>query len=257
MTLLRTLRRSLAIAAIGAACTTGAQAAGEAVDLLERQWSFNGMFGTFDRAAAQRGFQVYREVCSSCHGVEYLAFRNLLDLGFSEDMVKAIAAEYTVTDGPDDNGDMFERPAILSDRVPSPYPNAKAAAASNGGKAPPDLSLITKARHDGPNYVYSLMQGYVEPEEDFEVPEGSYYNVFYPGHVIAMPQILYGDDVEYMDGTSATLDQISADLVQFLHWVAEPKLEERKQTGLASLIFLVIFSGIFYVYKKRIWSDLH
>lgn len=257
MTFLKSVGRTLAIATLSAGIATSANAAGEAVDLIERNWSFNGMFGTFDRAAAQRGYQVYREVCSSCHGVEYLAFRNLADLGYSEDMVKAFAAEYTVVDGPDDNGDMFERPAIPSDRVPSPYPNDKAAAAANGGKAPPDLSLITKARHDGPNYVYSLMQGYVEPEGDFQVPDGSYYNAFYPGHVIAMPQILYGDDVEYMDGTSATLEQMSADLVQFLHWVAEPKLEERKQTGLASLIFLVFFSGIFYVYKKRVWSDLH
>lgn len=235
----------------------GANAAGPAVDLLERDWSFNGVFGQFDRAAAQRGFQVYRAVCSGCHGVEYMAFRTLADLGYDEDMIKAIAAEYTVIDGPDSDGEMFERDGIPADLVPSPYPNKQAAAAANGGKAPPDLSLITKARGGGPDYVYSMLQGYVEPPEGFEVPDGSYYNAYYPGHVIAMPQVLYGDDVEYMDGTEATLEQQAADLGQFLHWVAEPKLEERKSTGLASMLFLVIFTGIFYAYKKRVWSDLH
>ena len=234
-----------------------AQAAGGGVELLHNDWSFTGMFGTFDRASAQRGFQVYREVCSSCHGVKYLAFRNLADLGYEEEMVKAIAAEYTIEDGPDDAGDMFERPGIPSDYFPSPYPNDKAAAAANGGKAPPDLSLITKARPDGANYVYSLLQGYGEPEDGSEVPDGSYYNAYFPGHVIAMPEILFGDDVEYSDGTPATIEQEAEDVAQFLHWAAEPRLEERKSTGLASMIFLIIFSGIFYVYKKRVWADLH
>ena len=251
--------KKFVIAALAAASlsTPAAHAAGPAVDLIERDWSFNGMFGTFDRESAQRGFQVFREVCSSCHGVKYLAFRNLAELGYDEDTVKAFAAEYSIVDGPDEFGDMFERPGMPSDKYPDPYPNKQAAAAANGGKAPPDLSLITKARHDGPNYVFSLMQGYVEPEGDFEVPDGSYYNAYYPGHVIAMPQILYGDDVEYMDGTPATLEQEAEDLVQFLHWVAEPKLEERKSTGLASMIFLFVFTGIFFAYKKKIWSDLH
>lgn len=233
-----------------------AKAAGPAVDLLERSWSFEGAFGTFDREAAQRGFQVYREVCSSCHSVKYLTFRTLSGLGYEEDMIKAIAAEYTVLDGPDDSGDMFERPGIPSDTLPPPYPNAKAAAAANG-KAPPDLSLITKARADGVNYLYSLLQGYEEPHEGFEVPEGGYYNAYYPGHVIKMPQILYGEDVEYGDGTPATLEQQAADVAEFLHWVAEPKMEERKSTGLAVMLFLALFTGIFYIYKKRVWADLH
>lgn len=248
----------VAVAGIAGIATTGAQAAGPAVDLLERDWSFEGMFGSFDKASAQRGFQVYREVCASCHGLKYVAFRTLADIGYDEDMVKAFAAEYTVVDGPDDNGDMFERPGVASDYIPSPYPNAKAAAAANGGKAPPDLSLITKARPDGVNYVYSLMQGYAdEPPAGVDIPDGGNYNAYFPGHVIAMPQILYGEDVEYMDGTPATLEQQSADIAQFLHWAAEPKLEERKSTGLASMIFLVIFTGIFFAYKKRVWADLH
>ena len=145
------------------------------------------MFGSFDRAATQRGFQVYREVCSACHGVKYMAFRNLAALGYAEDQIKAIAAEYTITDGPNDEGEMFERAGLPFDRIPGPYPNDAAAAAANGGKAPPDLSLMAKARMGGEDYLYSLLTGYEDPPADFEVPEGGYYNAYFPGHVIAMP----------------------------------------------------------------------
>ena len=234
-----------------------AMAAGSAVELIDEKFHHEGVFGTFDRAAVQRGFQVYKEVCAGCHGIKYLAFRNLADLGYSDDQVKAIAAEYTVTDGPDDDGEMFERAAIASDRFPEPFANEKAARASNNGALPPDLSLLTKARPNGTDYVYSVLVGYEDAPADFEVGDGMAYNAYFAGHQIAMPQPIYGDDVTYQDGTDASIHQVAHDVTSFLHWVAEPKLEERKRTGIKAMIFLVIFSGIFYAYKRRIWSDLH
>lgn len=241
----------LALAPMGNPLAAEAEA-----ELLERHWPSNGVFGTFERDALQRGFQVYQNVCQACHGMKYLAFRNLDMLGYEEDEIRAVAATYTVTDGPNDEGDMFEREGIPSDRFPPPYPNDKAAAAANGGKAPPDLSLIVKARTDGQNYVYSLLQGYTEPPEGVEVPDGSYYNAYYPGHIIAMPSVLSEGIVEYADGTPATIEQMAADVTQFLTFAAEPKLEERKQTGVMAFLFLIAFTGIFFAYKRRIWSDV-
>lgn len=235
-----------------------ASAAGAAVDLLEKSWSHDGPFGTYDRAAAQRGFQVYKEVCAGCHSLDFIAFRNLADLGFNEDEVKAVAAEYEVTDGPDDDGEMFERPARPSDHMPAPYPNQNAARAANGGAYPPDLSLMAKARPNGTNYVYSLLQGYEEElPADVELGEGMSYNAYYPGHQIAMAQPLYEESVEYADGTPATLEQHANDVAVFLTWAAEPKLEERKGTGLKAMMFLVLLTGLFYATKRKIWSDLH
>ncbi len=236
----------------------GAHAAGSGVELLSKTWSHDGVFGKFDKAAAQRGFQVYREVCAGCHSLDFVAFRNLRDLGFSEDEVKAVAAEYEVTDGPDDEGEMFERPGKPFDYLPAPYPNENAARAANGGAYPPDLSLIAKARADGTNYVYSLLQGYNdEPPAGVEVSEGMSYNAYFPGHQIAMAQPLYEEGVEYSDGTAATLEQHATDIATFLTWTAEPKLEERKGMGLKVMIFLVILTGLFYATKRKIWSDLH
>ena len=180
-------------------------AAVEDVDPVEVDWPHEGFFGAFDRAAAQRGFQVYREVCSACHGMTYVAFRNLMALGFSEDQIRALAAEYTVTDGPDETGEMFERPARPADPIPPPYPNDQAARAANAGALPPELSLITKARAEGSNYVYSLLIGYEEPPADVEPREGLYYNAFFSGHWIAMPPPLFEDQVEYGDGDDAFL----------------------------------------------------
>jgi ubiquinol-cytochrome c reductase cytochrome c1 subunit len=214
------------------------------------------MFGSFDRAATQRGLQVYREVCAACHGLEYVAFRNLASLGYSEDDIKAIAAEYTVTDGPNDEGEMFERPGLPFDHVPGPYPNEAAAAAANGGKAPPDLSLIAKAREGGQDYVYSLLTGYEEPPADVEVPDGGHFNAFFPGHIIAMPPPLSDDQVTYADGTGATVSQMSRDVTQFLMWAAEPKLEERKGTGIKVILFLVVVTGLTFALKRRIWADV-
>ena len=235
---------------------TAVEAAESGVHLKDLSWPTEGLFGTFDRAAVQRGFQVYREVCQACHGLEYVAFRTLGDIGYNEDQIKAIAAEYTLTDGPDDSGEMFERPGLPSDRFPPPYPNEQAGAAANGGKAPPDLSLINKARMGSEDYVYSLLTGYVDPPADFEVPANGYYNAYFPGHVIAMPPPLSADQVTYADGTSATVEQMASDVTQFLAWTAEPKLEVRKQTGLKVVLFLIVLTGLTFALKRKIWADV-
>ena len=234
-----------------------ALAAGGDVALTKRDWSFNGPFGTFDKAAMQRGFQVYREVCAGCHSMKYIAFRNFADLGYNEAEIKAIAAEYDVEDGPNDEGEMFTRPGIPADRMPSPYPNDNAARAGNGGALPPDLSLIAKARANGPDYLYSLLIGYKEAPASMNVPDGMYYNDAYPGNMIAMPQPLYGDDVTYTDGADTSIEGSAADLTQFLMWAAEPKMEARKRIGVAVVFFLSIFVVLSVMAKRRVWADLH
>ena len=234
-----------------------ALAAGGAVDLTKRKWSFNGPFGTFDKAAMQRGFQVYREVCAGCHSMKYIAFRNFADLGYDEAEIKALAAEYEVEDGPNDDGEMFVRPGIPADRIPSPYPNDNAARAGNGGALPPDLSLIAKARANGPDYLYSLLVGYKDPPSNTAVPDGMYYNNAYSGNLIAMPQPLYGDDVTYADGANASIEAMSADLTQFLMWGAELKLEARKRIGVAVVFFLGVFLILSILAKRRVWADVH
>ena len=234
-----------------------ALAAGGDVSLTKRDWSFNGPFGTFDKAAMQRGFQVYREVCAGCHSMKYIAFRNFADLGYNEAEIKAIAAEYDVEDGPNDEGEMFTRPGIPADRMPSPYPNDNAARAGNGGALPPDLSLIAKARANGPDYLYSLLIGYKEAPALVNVPDGMYYNDAYPGNLIAMPQPLYGDDVTYADGADTSIETSAADLTQFLMWAAEPKMEARKRIGVAVVFFLSIFVVLSVMAKRRVWADLH
>lgn len=247
---------SILVAGCGLA-SENAKAAGAAGDLLHKDWPHDGPFGEFDKAAAQRGLQVYREVCAGCHSLNFIAFRNFADLGFGEEEIKAIAAEYDVTDGPDEEGEMFERPGMPSDRFPAPFANDNAARAANGGALPPDLSLITKARADGVNYLYSLLQGYEEQPADFELGEGMSYNAYFGGHQIAMAQPLDEDAVEYSDGTKATLEQMSNDVSTFLTWTAEPKLEERKGTGLKAMMFLIILTGLFYATKRKIWADQH
>lgn len=250
-------------AAIGlsvAALSPSSIKAAEGVHVPEQEWSFSGIFGHYDRAALQRGLQVYMESCSACHGLTLVAFRNLggdEGLGYNEDEVKAIAAEYTVVDGPDDDGEMFDRDAIPSDRFPSPFPNAKAAAASNGGAVPPDLSLITKARAGGADYIHALLVGYKEAPADFELMEGLNYNEYFPGHQIAMAQPIDDDAVEYADGTEASLDQMARDVAHFLTWAAEPEMEWRKRMGLKVLLFLIIFTALLYAVKRKIWADLH
>jgi cytochrome c1 len=244
-----------AIAAVGIGAGT-AHAAGEAKEPRSVDWSYAGPFGTFDRHQLQRGFQVYKEVCAACHGLEYVPFRTLTEIGFTEDQVKAIAAEYTVQDGPDDFGEMFDRPAKLFDYLPSPFPNEKAAAAA-WGIAPPDLSLMNKARPNGDNYVYSLLTGYVDDGEDHGCSDTNYYNPYFPGGCLSMPNPLVDGLVEYVDGTEATADQMSRDVTAFMMWTAEPKMEERKQMGVKVILFLIFLSVLLYLAKRQIWGRLH
>lgn len=250
------MRKFVLAAAAALAFSVSAQAAEEHIELMEHKWTFDGVLGKFDKQQLQRGFQVYKEVCASCHSLHYIAFRNLQEIGYSEDQVKVIAAEYQVTDGPDENGDMFQRPARGSDYFPRPFANDQLARASNGGALPPDLSLMTKAREDGPNYVYSLMLGYTEAPKGFEVNPGMSYNAFFPGHQIAMPQQITDDRITYADGTKATAQQISEDVTAFLHWAAEPKLEIRHATGLRVMVFALLFTVLAFFLKKRLWARL-
>ena len=251
-----------AIMAVGlsAAVSTPANAAGDAKHPAEMNWQFDGLFGTYDRNALRRGFQVYKEVCASCHSLNQIAFRNLSQEGgpeFSEAEVKAIAKEYLVEDGPDDYGDMFERDALPRDKFPSPYPNENAARAANGGAYPPDLSLITKARGGGADYIHALLSGYEEAPEGVEIRAGLYYNPYMAGGKIAMPVPLLEELVEYSDGTEATVEQMSMDVTHFLNWTAEPELEERKRMGFMVLIYLTIFAGLMFFSMRKIWADLH
>lgn len=241
-----------------AALVSGAAfAAGDAEHPKEMQWSHQGITGTFDRGALQRGFQVYKQVCSACHGMRLLHYRDLSALGYNEAEIKSIAAEYTVQDGPNDDGEMFERPARPADKFHSPYANEKAARAANGGAYPKDLSLMVKARHGGEDYVYSLLTGYEEPPADMKIPAGLYYNKYFPGHQIAMPPPLGSDDlVAYADGTKATRDQMAHDVATFLTWTAEPKLEERHKMGLQTLLFLAVMSVVMYLTKQEVWKKL-
>jgi len=245
----------LGVASFGGAFALAA--GGSGAPLLKQEWHFSGPFGTYDQAALQRGYKVYREVCSSCHSMDRVAFRNLSALGYDEGQIKNVASEYSYQDGPDDEGEMFERSGLPSDYFPAPYPNDKAAAFANNGALPPDLSLMTKARKHGPDYVYSLLVGYSEPEYGVEVPKGKYYNKYMSGNVIAMAPPLSDDLVAYEDGTPMTMDQYARDVVEFMTWAADPFMNERKQTGLKVILFLLIFSGVMYAYKKKIWSDLH
>lgn len=235
----------------------GARAAEEAIKPPQEHWSFEGMFGTFDRAALQRGFQVYNQVCSGCHSLRLLAYRNLVGIGFSEDQVKKIAAEKEVQDGPNDEGEMFGRPARPSDHFVKPFPNENAAKAANNGALPPDLSLIVKARKGGADYVHALLTGYKEPPADEKLPEGASYNVYFPGKHIAMPPPLSEDAVEYTDKTKATVAQMSTDIATFLAWAAEPELEARKRLGVKVLLYLFILTGLLYAVKRKIWADVH
>ena len=223
---------------------------------LQLVWPFEGIFGTFDRQAAQRGAQVYFEVCSACHSNHNLYYRNLKDIGFSEAEIKQLAQKYTVKDGPNAEGEMFDRPALPSDRFVSPYPNEEAARAANNGAYPVDLSLIIKARHDGPNYVFSLLSGYQEAPADIKLMPGLYYNPYFEGGQIAMPPPLTQGQVTFSDNTPATVQQMAKDVVVFLQWAAEPEMEHRKSIGLKVMIFLLVFTVFFYMAKKKIWKNL-
>jgi cytochrome c1 len=251
---------SLGLAALLAVGSAQAQEDAHSAPKPERQsWSFAGPFGHYDRAQLQRGFQVYREVCSNCHSMKRVAFRNLEEEGgpqFSEAQVKALAAEYKVNDGPNDSGEMFERPGRPSDPIPGPFPNDEAARAANNGALPPDLSLITKAREGEQDYVYGILTGFKDAPAGFKLGEGMYYNEYFPGHQIKMPPPLNADQVKYADGTPATVPQMAHDVVTFLSWAAEPTLEERHRVGFKVILFLVVMTGIFYAAKRKIWSRI-
>ena len=223
-----------------------------------RDWSFHGMFGTYDRGALQRGFQIYREVCAACHSMSLVAYRNLTGIGLSEDQIKAVAAEYEVTDGPNEEGEMYSRPAKPSDRFVAPFANDNAARASNNGALPPDLSLMAKARKGGPDYLYALLTGYKEESpEGVTLMEGMQYNLYFTGNQIAMAPPLADDAVEYQDGTKPTLAQLAQDVTTFLNWAAEPELEERKRMGIKVLLFLIVLTAMMYALKRQVWRDQH
>ena len=291
--------------AFGAAALGVAHAAGGAVkEYKHNHWHFDGAFGTFDKDAVQRGYQVYRTVCASCHSMDQLSFRNLgqkggpfyldrcpegvpstVDCANPNDnpIVKAIAAEYQIQDGPDDSGEMFDRPGLPSDRFPNPFPNDQIARLANGGALPPDLSLIVKARHHGADYIYSLLTGYEDPAPSVEVPAGQYYNPYYAGDmsqllkpeyldesgkpaegvtvpyggVFAMASPLSDGIVDYADeDTPETVEQYSKDVVEFLVWAAEPKMEARKKLGVMTIAYLLILCGLVYRSYREIWSKV-
>ncbi len=220
----------------------------------KHHWSFDGMSGKLDKISAQRGFQVYKEVCAACHSLKRIAFRNLEEIGFSTEEVKSLAASYSVVDGPNDAGEMFERAGKASDHFPSPYANDNAARAANNGALPPDLSLIIKARHDGANYVHSLLNGYKAAPENVHLSEGMHFNPYFPGMQIAMTPPLTEGQVTYSDGTVATVDQMSKDVVNFLQWTSEPEMEKRHNMGIQTVIYLIFFTLFFYFAKRKIWS---
>jgi len=231
----------------------------ESNNLLKVKWSFKGLTGKFDRASLQRGFQVYQEVCSSCHSMQYLSYRNLGESGgpeFSIEEVKAIAASMEIEDGPDSQGEMFIRPGRPSDKFKSPYPNVNASIAANGGAYPPDMSVLVKARPGGADYIYSVLVGYEEPPEDMSLDDGVYYNKYMIGNKIKMSEPLSDGIVEYTDGSEATVDQMAKDVTTFLSWAAEPELEARHKTGIKVIIYLILLTILVYFSMKKIWSRI-
>ena len=233
--------------------------AAEKVELLKTDWSFKGLFGKFDRGSLQRGYQVYKEVCAGCHSMKYVSFRNLSEKGgpeFTIAEVKAIAASYEVTDGPNSEGEMFTRPAKLSDKFVMPFANVKAAQAANGGAYPPDMSVLAKARSGGVDYIYSVLLGYEDPPSGTILEDGVYYNKYMYGNNIKMSQPLMDDAVEYSDGTKATEEQMAKDVTTFLMWAAEPHLEARHKMGFKAILYLIILTILVYFSMKKVWSRI-
>ncbi|PSJ58145.1 cytochrome c1 [Pseudaminobacter soli (ex Li et al. 2025)] len=242
----------------------------------QEKWTFAGPFGTYDRAQLQRGLKVYKEVCSACHSMNLVAFRTLQDLGYSEAQVKAFAAEYEVQDGPNAEGEMFTRKATPNDHFPSPFANDAAAAAANNGAVPPDMSLLAKARsvergfptfifdiftqyaEGGPDYIHALLNGYdQQPPAGMEIAEGTHYNPYFiNGKSLAMAKPISDGQVTYDDGAPQTVDQYSRDVAAFLMWAAEPHLEIRKQTGFRVMVFMLLFAGLIYLTKRKVWANV-
>ena len=229
----------------------------ESIDPIKVNWSFKELTGKFDRASLQRGFQVYKEVCASCHSMQYLSYRNLGEPGgpeFTQEEVKAIAASVEIEDGPDSQGEMFTRQGKPSDKFKSPYPNIEASTAANGGAYPPDMSVLVKARPGGADYMYSVLMGYEEPPAGMKLDDGVYYNKYMVGQKIKMASPLSDGIVEYSDGTEATMDQMAKDVTTFLAWAAEPELEERHRVGFKVIIYLMLLTILVYLSMKKIWS---
>jgi ubiquinol-cytochrome c reductase cytochrome b/c1 subunit len=274
------LHRSIFTLAVAATLTVlGAwSASAQDAEAPPRQtWSFHGPFGTYDPAQLQRGFKIYREVCSTCHSIKLLSFRNLAEPGgpgFTEAQAGAIAATFQVTAGPNDEGQMFQRPGQIADYFPPPFANDQAARAALGGKLPPDMSVLAKARsyeagfpyfifdafkmyqEDGPDYIHAILTGYEDPPAGFTLPPGGQYNKYFPGHAIGMPKPLTDGQVEYTDGAPATVDQYGRDVAAFLMWAAEPTLDARHRLGFQVMIFLIVFTGLLYLTKKKLWHDV-
>jgi len=243
---------------LGAALSLAPAArAEEDIVLPKVNWSFNGPFGTFDRASAQRGFQVYNEICSACHSMRLMSFRNLEGIGISPAQIRAIAATKTVPGDLDDDGKPTTRPGLPGDHFPSPFPNEKAARSANNGALPPDQSLLVKARADGSNYIYALVgKGYVDAPAGDKVPDGSYYNAYFPGHHIHMPPPLSDGAVTYADGTKATVEQEAKDVTTFLTYASNPEMEARKHLGVRVVGYLLLMTGVTYAVKKKIWANV-
>jgi ubiquinol-cytochrome c reductase cytochrome c1 subunit len=228
------------------------------VPLPHQQWSFDGPLGSYDEAALQRGFQVYKEVCSTCHALKHLAYRDLTEIGYSDDQVKGFAAQFQVTDGPNDQGQMYQRPGKPSDMFVPPFPNDQAARVANNGALPPDMSLLVKAREGGPDYVYGIVTGFKDAPKTCKLGPNLYWNDYFPGHQIGMPPPLTADgQVTFADGTKATIPQMAHDVTAFLAWASEPNLDERHRMGAKVILFLLIAAGIFYAAKRRIWAKIH
>ena len=233
--------------------------AAEDTELLKQNWSFKSFFGKFDRASLQRGYQVYAEVCASCHSLKHLSYRNLAEEGgpeFSEEEAKSIASQFEVIDGPNSDGEMFTRAAKLSDKFVKPYSNDQEAKNANGGAYPPDMSVLVKARKGGPDYIYSVLLGYEDPPADIKLDEGVYFNKYMYGNKIKMASPLSDGIVEYADGTKATQKQMAKDVVTFLTWAAEPHLESRHRVGFKVIIYLLVLTILVYFSMKRIWSRI-
>jgi ubiquinol-cytochrome c reductase cytochrome c1 subunit len=248
---------SVLAAGLGGSVVSGPALAQEAPPPPSQNWSFNSIFGTYDLAAAQRGFQVYSEVCANCHSMQYLHYRDLTGIGLTPAQVKAVAAGFTVPQGLDDQGNPKEGPATPADQFRSPFPNEKAARAANNGALPPDLSLIVNAREGGADYVDAILTGFANPPPGFTMQDGMNYNKYFPGHQIAMPQPLHDGQVSYTDGTPTNIGQEAHDVVTFLAWAANPEMVERKQIGVRVILFLVFMTGLTYAVKRKVWSDVH
>ena len=273
----RSIVLAVAFAVLPPILAVGTAGAQEAEIPPPQHWSFAGPFGLYNPEQLQRGFKIYREVCSTCHSLKLLAFRNLADPGgpgFTEAQAATIAASFQVTAGPNDQGQMYQRPGTLADYFPPPFPNDQAARAALGGKLPPDMSDLAKARsyergfprfifdaftqyqEEGPDYIHAILNGYGEPPAGFTLAPGTQYNKYFPGRAIGMPKPLSDGQVEYTDGTPMTVDQYGRDVAAFLAWASEPKLDARKRLGFQVFVFLIVLTGLLYFTKKRVWHEI-